>query len=66
MLVLDLRILFVTPFAMAELFLLWILWGFVGESLGGRSRAQSRLASLPEVPASGPRAFKSPTSDRAA
>jgi len=48
---LDLRILVVTPFVLAEIFLLWTLWNFVGQSLKKKRHAPSRLVGISRAPA---------------
>jgi hypothetical protein len=43
---LDLRILIVTPYALAVAFLLWVLWNFIQEGFKKKSPAPSRLVSI--------------------
>jgi hypothetical protein len=64
---LDLRILIVTPFALAEVFLLWALWSFIRESIVKKSRGASRVVSLPQnVAPAAARVFNFPESGSAA
>jgi len=48
---LDLRILVVAPFVLAEIFLLWTLWNFIKQGFKRRSRVPSRLVSISEMTA---------------
>ena len=62
---LDIRILVVIPFALAEIFLLWTLWNFVGQSLKRKSRAPARLLTVSQTPAPAARVFNFPGSSSA-
>jgi len=46
---LDLRILIAIPFALAEIFMLWALWNFVGQSIKRKSRAPARLLTVSQA-----------------
>ncbi|MGD0097219.1 MAG: hypothetical protein ABSB60_12040 [Terracidiphilus sp.] len=66
MLVLDLRILFVIPFALAEFFFLWALWNFAAESITRKNDAPSRFVSASQSPTAFAQVFAFPASGSAA
>jgi hypothetical protein len=45
MVVLDFRILFVIPFALSEVFLIWTLWNLLQQTRKKKSHTPSRLLS---------------------
>jgi len=57
---LDLRILVAAPFALAEFFLVWVLWNLARQSRRKKSRAPLRLVSITQTTAPPARVFDFP------